>query len=209
MKERKQSQKHSQKQSKYIDSAYLDYKLRQRLAKAAAGVKSITESMIKDREKSKDDELHDEFSRQVKELDSIIEDVKGRREAAEALRDELKKSMDKDFFFSLCGSKFCDDDNDDNEDEDEDETKFYGDTKYIKLTPKEFKQILEYFGNTVRVFSVTSWMCLLKTRMEKLVEWEEPFVQKAMDFMKTDLYKAHEDFLDSLVVKVTNEEFDN
>jgi hypothetical protein len=213
MKERKQSQKPSQKQSKYINSAFLDYKLRQRLTKAAAGVKTITESMIKDREKSKDDELHDELNRQVEELDSIIKDVRDRREAAEALRDELKESMGKEFFFSLCGSEFCDDDNDndndDSENEDEDETKFYGDTKYIKLTPKEFKQILEFFGNAVRVFSVTTWMGLLKTRMEKLVKWEEPFVQKSMDFMKTDLYKAHENFLDSLVAKVGNEEFYN
>jgi hypothetical protein len=30
-----------------------------------------------------------------------------------------------------------------------------------------------------------------------------------MDFMKTDLYKAHENFLDSLVAKVGNEEFYN
>ena len=204
MKERR-TNKQSHKQTRNIVNPFLDDKLRQRISKAVSKSEKLIKSMDEESRKRDKDELSDELTKQIKDISSVIEEITERREAAEALRDEIKDALDKDFFIGMCGINVCDDDNDDNDDDDE--TKFYGDTKYIKLTPKEFKQILEYFGNTVRAFSVTSWMCLLKTRLDKLQEWGEPFAQKAHDFEKTDLYKAHEGFFDFLVKKVIREEF--
>ena len=203
MKERK-TNKQSHKQTRNIVNPFLDDKLRQRLSKAVAKAGKLIKPMDEESNKRDKDELSDELTKQIKEISSVIKEITERREAAEAIRDEIKDDLDKDFFIGMCGIDFCDDEDDN---DDEDETKFYGDTKYIKLTPKEFKQILEYFGNTVRAFSVTSWMYLLKTRLDKLQEWGEPFAQKAHDFEKTDLYKAHEGFLDSLVKNVIREEF--
>ena len=203
MKERKMN-KQSHKQTRNIVNPFLDDKLRQRLSKAVAKAGKLIKPMDEESNKRDKDELSDELTKQIKEISSVIKEITERREAAEAIRDEIKDDLDKDILIGMCGIDFCDDEDDN---DDEDETKFYGDTKYIKLTPKEFKQILEYLGNTVRAFSVTSWMYLLKTRLDKLQEWGEPFAQKAHDFEKTDLYKAHEGFLDSLVKKVIREEF--
>ena len=202
MKERK-TKKQSHKQTRNIVNPFLDNKLRQRLSKAVAKAEKLIKPMDEESNKRDKDELSDELTKQIKDISSVIKEITERREAAEALRDEIKDALDKDFLIGMCGIDFCDNEDDN---DDEDETKFYGDTKYIKLTPKEFKQILEYFGNTVRAFSVTSWMYLLQTRLNKLQEWGEPFAQKAHDFEKTDLYKAHEGFLDSLVKNVIREE---
>jgi gas vesicle protein len=203
MKERK-TNKQSHKQTRNIVNPFLDDKLRQRLSKAVAKAGKLIKPMDEESNKRDKDELSDELTKQIKEISSVIKEITERREAAEAIRDEIKDDLDKDFLIGMCGIDFCDDEDDN---DDEDETKFYGDTKYIKLTPKEFKQILEYFGNTVRSSSAASWMYLLKTRLDKLQEWGEPFAQKAHDFEKTDLYKAHEGLLDSLVKKVIREEF--
>lgn len=201
MKDRK-ANKQSHKQTRNIVNPFLDDKLHQRISKAVSRTEELIKSMNEESKKRDKDELSDELRKQLKDINSVVKEITARREAAESLRDELKDAFDEDFIIGMCGIDVCDDDNNE-----EDETEFYGDTKYIKLTPKEFKQILEYFGNTVRAFSVTSWMCLLQTRLDKLQEWGEPFAQKAHDFTKTDLYKSHEGFLDSLVKKVIREEF--